>query len=207
MGQSRPPPGWGVTAGFLIGLGAVGAAERLVIDHFDDGALPNALGGDYGTWNRYPEDVLQGCQERVDAVNALGGKGYALRIDYDVDSPHPAYCGFWSRLPHLDLRLHQRLTLSLKGDATAGYTTQVKVELKGERLEPSPDGGEPQTVQEVGQYLLTGITDQWQPFPIPLEAFEGLSDRSRLTELVMLFDDMTSTKKTGVLYLDEIAFE
>lgn len=182
-------------------------AERLVVDDFDDGSLPNLLGMDYGAWNRYPADDTQGCQTATVPSDAAGTTGSALRLTYDVDSPNAAYCGFWSKLPGLDLRSYQRLVLSLRGDAAAGFTTQLKVELKHEGLSPEgePDAGAMRYA--TGQHLLTGVTGAWQSFIIPLDAMSGLSDRSHVVELVILVDDMTSTKTTGTLYLDDIAFE
>lgn len=182
-------------------------AERLVVDDFDDGSLPNLLGLDYGAWNRYPDDDTQGCHGSVVASDATSGTGLALRLQYDVDSPNPAYCGFWSTLPALDLRPYRQLVLSLKGDDATGYTTQVKIELKHEQVNAEGEAEAGILTFGTGRYLLKGVTAAWQPFVIPLDAFEGFTDRSRVTELVILFDDMTSTKKVGTLYVDEIAFE
>ena len=196
-----------LSVGLVVVLASVAWAERLVVDNFDDGAVPNLLGGDYGAWNRYPDDDTQGCQTAAVPSDAAGTTGSALRLTYDVDSPNAAYCGFWSKLPGLDLRSSQRLVLSLRGDAAAGFTTQLKVELKHEALSPEgePDAGAMRYA--TGQHLLKGVTGVWQSFAIPLDAMTGLSDRSRVVELVILVDDMTSTKKTGTLYLDDIAFE
>ena len=198
--------------GFVMGAANVGWSETLVVSNFDDGSDHNALGGDFGAWNRYPEDTSQGCVTHLDEANGYGGTGTALRIDYDVDSPNPAFCGFWTSLHGIDLRPYHQLVLYVKGDVAKGYTTQIKLELKP--VQPPPDtsqepatGQEPEAEQVRPRYLLKRITDQWQRFVIPLESFEGLRDRSSMKELVIIFDDMNSTKKTGTLYLDEIAFE
>ena len=59
----------------------------------------------------------------------------------------------------------------------------------------------------MGRYLLTGITEEWQQVTIPLSEFQGVTDWSGMTEFVIVFDDLTSTKKVGTIYVDEIAFE
>lgn len=181
-----------VAVGLAVWPAASGWAAVLV-DNFDDGTKPNALGGDFGAWNKDPLDPTQYCREGFDSANAFGLAGYALRLDYDVDSPNPAYNGFWSKLENLDLRPYQTLSLYIKGDKAKGYTTQLKLELKNDR--------------ERGSFLLKGITDEWQKVSVPILEFMGLSDWSRITEFVVVFDDTTATKKTGAIYLDDITFE
>lgn len=187
-----------------------GWAAPLRVDGFEDSSFRNLLGYETGAWNRYPEDETQGCVAVREEAAGYGGTGAALRIEYDVDSPNPAFCGFWSALGGLDLRPYHQLVLYVKGDPVKGYTTQVKVELKP-TLQPSSQGPPPppdaETEEVRPRYLLKGITDQWQRFVIPLDAFKELTDRSSVKELVMIFDDMTSTKKRGAIYLDDIAFE
>jgi len=181
-------------AGSLL-VAATGAASAatLLVDDFNRGEKPNALGGDYGAWNKDESDPTQKCMNSFDKSNAYGGAGYALKLDYDVDSPNPAYNGFWMKLQGTNVNGYKNLVLYVKGDPSRGYTPQIKLELKNG--------------SEVGKYLLKGITDDWQQVSIPLKEFAGLSDLSDLTEFVVVFDDLTSTKKVGTIYLDEISFE
>ena len=189
----RSLPRLALSLGLAIGAASVCLASTLVVNDFESGAESNALGGDYGAWNRFPDDHTQNCTTRLVEGGAFNQSAHALRVDYDVDSPNPAFNGFWTKLKELDLRPYQQVSFAIKGDAAAGYTTQVKVELKNG--------------QEIGRYLLKGVTDQWQRVSIPLAQFDGIHDLSRVTEFVMVFDDMTSTTKTGAVYLDDIAFE
>ena len=165
----------------------------LLIDDFDRGEKPNALGGDFGAWDKDPNDPTQGARNSFDRENAYGKVGYALRLDYDVDSPNPAYNGFWSKLQNLDARPYRALVFYVKGDAAKGFTTQLKLELKNDH--------------ETGHYVLKGITDSWQKVVIPFNQFTGLTDVSKLTEWVVVFDDLTATKKVGTLYLDDVMVE
>lgn len=192
----RPSRFWLWLAGLgfvIVGVTQPSWADSLLVDDFDKGQKPNALGGDFGAWNKDTSDPTQYCRNSFDKEHAYGGVGYALRLDYDVDSPNPAYNGFWSKLQGADLRPYKALSFYIRGDATKGYTTQLKLELKNDK--------------EAGKYLLKGITDQWQKISIPLKDFVGLTAPSKMTELVVIFDDVTANKKVGTIYLDEILFE
>lgn len=177
----------------LIGVATAAMAATLLVDDFDRGEKPNVLGGDFGSWDKDPIDPTQKCSVTFDKANAFGGVGYSLRLDYDVDSPNPAYNGFWMKLQNTNVSTTKKLTFYVKGDAARGFTPQIKVELKNGK--------------EVGRYLLKGITDQWQQVSIPLNSFEGINDWTAMTEFVLVFDDLTSTKKVGSILIDEIAFE
>ena len=182
-----------VVGAILLGVATTAWAATLLVDDFDRGDKPNALGGDFGSWDKDPSDPTQKCTIAFDKANAFGGVGFSLKLDYDVDSPNPAYNGFWMKLQSIDLTTYKKLTLYVKGDTSRGFTPQMKLELKNGK--------------EVGRYLLKGITDEWQQFTIPLSEFVGLSQLTGMTEFVVVFDDITSTKKVGTVYLDEISFE
>ena len=172
---------------------SVPAGAKLIAD-FNTGQKPNALGGDFGAWDKDPSDPTQSCKISFDKIEAFGGAGYSLKIDYDVDSPNPAYNGFWMKLEGIDISQYKQLSFFVKGDAVKGFTPQIKLELKN-------------TKAEVGRYLLKNLTDKWQQVSVPLSEFVGLMDPKGMTELVVVFDDMTSTKKVGTVYIDEITFE
>jgi len=182
-----------VLGSLLVVATSAASAATLLVDDFNRGEKPNALGGDYGAWNKDESDPTQRCTNSFDKPNAYGGAGYALRLDYDVDSPNPAYNGFWMKLQGTNVSGYKNLVLYVKGDASRGYTPQIKLELKNG--------------SEVGKYLLKGVSDDWQQVSIPLKEFAGITDWSNLTEFVVVFDDLTSTKKVGTIYLDEISFE
>lgn len=184
--------GLAVICAALIGLSGTASAATLLVDDFDRGEKPNALGGDFGAWDKDPNDATQTASLSFDKANAFGGVGYSLKIDYDVDSPNPAYNGLWSKLEGADLRSYKKLTFYVKGDKEAGYTPAFKIELKNGK--------------EVGRYVLKGVTDQWKRVSIPLSEF-GLKDLRGMTEFVIVFDDVTADPKTGTIYLDEVAFE
>ena len=182
----------------VVGFGAIAyaaaAANELVIADFDTGDKPNNIGGDFGGWDKDPNDESQGTQMSFDTDDSQGdASGYAIRLDYDVDSPNPAYNGFWMKLNGEDATPYNTLNFYVKGDAKAGYTKRFKIELKDMTNKPSA-------------YIVSGVTDQWQKVSIPFEKFRRIENWNSLNELVFVFDDINSSPKTGSILIDQITF-
>ena len=192
-----------VTSPTLYAEGPVGAqapvrtapsGSELAISDFNTGDKPNNIGGDFGAWDKDPNDETQGCQMSFESDDALGDKmGYSIRLDYDVDSPNPAYNGFWMKLGDLDATAYNTVNFYIKGDAQAGFTKRVKIELKDSTKQPSP-------------YILSGVTDTWQKVSIPFEKFRRVKNWDALSEFVVVFDDINSNPKAGTVYIDNITF-
>ena len=181
--------GFGVAA-----YAAAPASNELVIADFDTGDKPNNIGGDFGGWDKDPNDESQGTQMSFDTDDSQGdASGYAIRLDYDVDSPNPAYNGFWMKLNGEDATPYNTLNFFVKGDAKAGYTKRFKIELKDMTNKPSA-------------YIVSGVTDQWQKISIPFEKFRRIENWNSLNELVFVFDDINSSPKTGSILIDQITF-
>src|SRR5512140_2383796 len=103
--------------GFGVSFPTAHAAEELVIADFDTGDKPNNIGGDFGGWDKDPNDESQGCQMSFDTDDSQGDPaGYSIRLDYDVDSPNPAYNGFWMKLNGEDATPYNTLNFYVKGD-------------------------------------------------------------------------------------------
>ena len=183
----------------VVGFGvatyaAAPAANELVIADFDTGDKPNNIGGDFGGWDKDPNDESQGTQMSFDTDDSQGdASGYAIRLDYDVDSPNPAYNGFWMKLNGEDATAYNTLNFYVKGDAKAGYTKRFKIELKDMTNKPSA-------------YIVSGVTDQWQKISIPFEKFRRIENWNSLNELVFVFDDINSSPKTGSILIDQVTF-
>ena len=173
-----------------VSFAAQKAGELLIAD-FNSGEKPNNIGGDFGAWNKDPADFSQGCTESFDSANRHGDTGFAMKIDYSVESKNPAYNGFWMALNNLDGSKYDNLAFWVKGDAKTGYTTVFKVELKN-------------AAKQIGRYYVTNVTDQWQEVVIPLSEFKGLTDLSNMTEFVIVFEDRIASNKKGVIYVDDI---
>lgn len=182
--------------GACLGLWGVAGAEAeagdLVVADFNTGDKPNNLGGDFGTWDRDPNDDTQEIKMAFVEDDAAGDEyGYSVRLDYDVDSPNPAYNGLWMKLAGQDATQYNTLNFWVKGDKDLGFSPRVKVELKDSSNKPSP-------------YIVSGITEEWQKFSIPFEKFRKVEDWKTMNEFVVVFDDVNSNPKTGALYLDQI---
>ncbi len=148
-------------------------------------------GGYFGIWNKDPDDRTQGC--RMSFVEEGQGQGYyCLKLNYDVESPGPAYNGFWLLFIDLDLSTYDRIGFWLKGDKQAGFTKRFVVELKNE--------------EEAGRYELDGVDDEWKRVEIPLSEFQGVRSWSAMTEFVIVFEDNYVTKNEGTIYLDNLYF-
>ncbi len=166
------------------------APAKLDIATFDSGLKPNNLGGDFGAWDKDPDDDTQFCEAEFSSEEKAGNTGFSMKLVYDVDSPEPAYNGFWLKLEEKDFTPYTSLVLSLKGDEEKGFTDKIVLELKNKK-------------GQVGKSLVA-ITGDWQEKTIPFTAFSGIYDFSQMTELVIVFDDANSKPKTGVVYIDNL---
>ncbi|MBU1863023.1 MAG: CIA30 family protein [Candidatus Omnitrophica bacterium] len=168
------------------------AQDELVLLDFDTGDKPNNIGGDFGAWDRDPNDETQWCEISFEyGDDALGEEdGYSLRLSYDVDSPNPAYNGFWTKLEGEDFSDYNTLNLYVKGDPDKGFTKRLKIEVKD--------------YQKSAAYILSGISDEWQKYSIPFEKFKAISDWSSMNEFVIVFDDINSNPKEGSILLDNV---
>ena len=167
--------------------------DILMVDDFDDGEKPNNLGGDLGAWDRDPADDTQTCREYFTSEVKCGEKGYSMKIDYDVDSPSPAYNGYWTKLQGIDVSGYKNFVFYVKGDEKDGFTTQFKIELKNEK-------------KELGRHYVKGVTSEWQKVIVPLDSFVGITDFSKMTEFVVVFEDRIATDRDGAIYIDNLYF-
>jgi len=165
--------------------------DKLFIDNFNTGIKPNMLGGDFGAWDKDPNDKTQFCKEVFDPKVKVSTEGFSIKLTYDVDSPNPAYNGFWMKLKNVDFRPYKKLCFFVKGNKQIGFTDKFKIELKN-------------TKGEVGQAIVMDITAKWQEKVIPFTNFCGISDFSEMTEFVIVFEDNMSDPKVGIIYMDDI---
>jgi opacity protein-like surface antigen len=171
------------------------AGNELVVADFNTGDKPNNIGGDFGSWDKDPNDETQFTQMAFEPDDATGDPaGYSIRLDYDVDSPNPAYNGFWMKLNGEDGTPYNTLSFFVKGDGEKGFTKRMKIELKDMSNVASP-------------YIVTGITEEWQEVKISFEKFRKVSDWSALNEFVVVFDDINSSPKAGTIFLDHVTLK
>lgn len=183
---------------FLTGSWNFSIAQEpvdLLVADFDNAQKVNNLNQKIEVWLMGDgSDKTQNCQMSFVDDDALGAEGgHSVRLDYDVESENPAYNGIRTDLGLLDPKPYKSLNFYLKGDAAAGFTKKLKIELIGQGKPPSP-------------HILDGITGQWQLFTIPLEEFWVIQSGSPLEKFVVVFSDITNDPKTGTIYLDHIYF-
>lgn len=171
----------------------MGVPRRVLLADFDRGGHRTNTGEPFGAWEGDPGDRTQSCRVRLVSEERVGQDGFGLMLEYDVESPNPAFNGFWMKLPRLAVREFDTLTFHIKGDAPRGFTRRLWVELK------SPS--------RAARFRLEGIEPSWQRVQIPLGQFDGIARLRELTEFVIVFDDHTVTEPVGAIYLDNVALE
>ena len=188
--------------------------DVLMVSDFESGSFKNDLGGDSGAWETDPEDDSASCEAEISSKDAAEHSKHAMKLVYDVDSETeiPAQNGYWTKLRNLDARHFDHLEFYVKGDAQAGFTTLFRVEIKKFKDE--------KRVEKIkGSFIVQNVTSEWQKVSIPLNKMTGILDftdpavwkdpsvgRIDLDELVFIFEGRRVDKKTGVIYLDNIAF-
>lgn len=166
-----------------------------VVADFDSGEAKNNRGGEIEVWLAGDgSDTTQTCQMLFVPDDALGNEsGHSLRMDYDVDSPNPAYNGVRADLNHFAATGYKTLNFYIKGDPARGFAKMLKIELIGKNGQPSP-------------YVVNGITEEWQKITVPLSEFFLIKDWSTLQKFVVVFADIMNDPKVGTIYLDHVYF-
>lgn len=169
--------------------------EEFVVADFDSAQLENNLGRKIEVWLAGDgSDPGQSCQMSFSKDDALGqSEGHSAQLDYDVDSPNPAYNGIRTDLTGFDATGYRNLNFYAKGDRAKGFSSRFKIELIQAGKPPSPK-------------ILEGVRDEWQKFSVPLSEFWGVIDWTKLEKFVVVFADITNDPKTGTIYIDHVSF-
>ena len=183
-----------------------GVISKFVIDDFSNPNMKNNLNGDSGTWEMDPDDTNQYCRASVDTENAREPGKNCLKLEYGVDSPKKAENGLWTHLRSFDALAYDHVEFWVKGDAQKGYTTTFNIEFKKFENFPGDEPGTTRTDSIKGSYVVTGVTDQWQKIYVPLNKMNGILNWKDIREFVITFQQRRVDKKTGVIYISDIAF-
>ena len=167
-------------------------SDKLMISDFNFADKINDLDGIYDSWTKDPADPTMGCSITFSDKHRQGEKGYSLRVDYDVDSPNEAFCGVWMRLEGIDLANYKTLEFDIKGDAELGFTHQLNLEIKGPK--------------QVSKVVISGIKSEWKHIVLPFNRFKGITDWTKMQELVFVFVDKTCDIKKGRLNVENMYF-
>jgi len=179
-------------------------AERLVIADFDTATYKNNLGDEFGVWGSDPMYCIVWIRDSFDQYTKHGDKGNSLRLEYDIDTENnysaysdvtnpseEAYNGFWMKMGKVNTEGFDKLVFFIKGDETTGYTSRIRLDIRSLN-------------NELGRYLITGITNEWKRVVIPFSNRTGIKDWSRLAEFNIKFDTANCDKKVGTIYIDDI---
>ena len=166
---------------------AGGASPILVDDFEDDDIIFNRLGGRLSTWTRDPSDDTVSVDVSLEPRIREGKITKCLRIDYDVDSTNPAFCGVTIELAGVNASGCSELAMWIEG-----VPDNIKTELHGK-------GG-------IGVTRLRGVEEEkWNHVAIPFVRFGGMiTDWSSLDKIVFVFEDTHSIPKTGRLRIDDL---
>jgi hypothetical protein len=164
---------------------------KILINDFERKENFNNLDGPFGSWNTFYYDTNQFCRDEF-APPREAGKGYSLKLIYDVQSPYSAYNGFFTNLMGIDITDYKYIVFYIKGDKPAGFTKRVNIELKNNK--------------QTGRTILEGITEDWKKRVVPIKSFGGINNFKEMKEFVIVFSDIGVTKKEGAIYIDDIYF-
>ncbi|MEA3305709.1 MAG: discoidin domain-containing protein [Candidatus Omnitrophota bacterium] len=166
--------------------------NQTLIDDFNDNDYLNSLGGSFGTWNDNGA-VIESAFNNNPAVT-YGGSGLSLELNYDVSAQDNSNSGFWTGLSvQPDMSAYGFVSLLIKG-ADGGES--FKIGLK--------DFYYSETKLLINDYLLNGVTTEWQRVSVPLTDFAGV-DIASSESLSITFENGLGAN-SGTLYVDEIRF-
>lgn len=176
-------------------LTANAQSNNLIVADFNKGHKPTNLGEDFGTWDKDASDLTQSCKMSFSKDDSLGNtSGKSLQLDYDVDSPNPAYNGFWLKISNAKAADFDTLSFYVKGDVSKGFTPKIKIEIKDKK-------------KGKATFLVENITENWQKISLTLDKNSFSENQKKpFEEFVVVFDDINSRPKTGRIFIDQIEF-
>jgi len=176
---------WSAMSGTIYLDGLRFVADRLLIDDFCDSDDNNSLNGEVGQFTSSPSCAAPIASELVDDT---------LRLDYDVTAGSGCYCGYWSKTP-LDLNPYRTLAVKVRGERCghAALSSARTVPVSTDKL-------------KLNDYLLDGVTDEWQEVRIPLDASSAVTDWAQGDSYVIAFEAGRGAAE-GTTWWDDVAFE
>jgi len=181
------------------------SAEPLYVDRFDKPI--NLMGGRTSVYQQAPSRTLAVTTDK----EHYGDTGSALAVRYDKKNTggpngNGGWCGYYSIIKmgpkYFDASGLKNFTLWVKGEVGDENFEVGMADKHWEKI------GDSVKSEEIGVYLERGnITTQWQKAVIPLDVF--FIDMKEVASFAICFegDCFPDGKGTGVVYIDDIAFE
>ena len=116
-----------------------------------------------------------------------------LRLNYDVTAGPSSFSGYFSKTP-VDLNAYRSLTFNVRGERCGEFAaiSARTAPIATDKI-------------EISDYLLDGITDEWQEATIPLAAHTIVTDWTRGDSYVIAFEAGRGAAK-GATWWDELSF-
>lgn len=180
-------------------------AEPFYIDHFV--RTGNSIGSRTSVYEQAPSRATAATTDR----EYYGPSGKSLVIRYDKKNTggpngEGGWCGYYTILKagpkYFDATKYTKLTFWVKGEKG---DENFKIGMADKHWEQIDDSIKS---EEITVYLKDKkITTEWQKAEIPLDAF--FLDTKELASLAVCFesDCFPQGKGSGVIYIDELAFE
>ena len=173
-----------VSAVVPLGRGRI-TSLPLLVDDFDDGADPNALGGPIGAWS----DQDAGGSSILTTGYRAERRGRSYRVTYLVQprpDGKPGAAGWWIGMEGRNVKSYRFLAFRIRG-AYGGET--VTIGLKDKK----------QVETRVALSAYGGVTASWREVLIPLADFKNV-DLTQLDNISLAFAG------SGAVYLDDLMF-
>jgi len=160
-------------------------ADTLLIDNFCDYDENNSLDGKVDTFTSAPYCAAAVTPTLSDST---------LRLDYDVTAGSDCFSGYWSRTL-TDLNPYRSLAVKVRGE----HCGEI-VAMSARTIPIATDK------IRLSDYLLDGITDQWQEARIPLAASPAVTDWTQGDSYVIAFEAHRGASE-GTTWWDDVTFE
>ena len=181
-----------------------GKSARLLIADFKKNIKPNNIEGNFGvwdkdSWDKGPADSVLGAKMSFVKDDALGdSEGYAIRLDYDVNSSDRMRSGFWMDIREAFIGTSENLNFYIKCDPK-NCPNEIGVNLRIPEQDFSKEA-----------LPVSRITEQWQKVSLPLSAFNlptlfNTPYKDYLAEFVVEFEDSHILPKKGTVFIDQIS--
>lgn len=175
----------------LCSMWAAAAAAGLLVDDFDDGADPNALGGHSFALNDRAWGSAISTEYVSDPAVRFGPGGYSLKIKYSLPQAK-GWCAWGMGLGGVDARRYTILRMRVRGSDPRAESFTVFLKNKRGTLQSTWTGS-----------LITVREEGWLALEIPLGDGPD-ADYSEMETLMILFD---RSDGEGFLLVDDIRFE
>jgi len=160
-------------------------ASSLLVDDFCDEDENNSLNDIVSNFTSAPPYT---------GVVARSMPAGTLRLDYDVTAGPGSYSGYYS-WTRFDLTPYRTLVASVRSEQCGrfGAISARTIPVSTEKI-------------PVSDYLLDGVTDQWQKVRIPLAASSVVTDWARGDSYVIAFEAWRGVPR-GTTWWDDVGFE